>query len=668
MKFLSRLLVAFAVLFSLTVAQIIPVKASSAQDLSPTAAESYLRTALLATGDADLRDSFPNPQDRVIRGAYILQLWNDPDIQKLTEFNIHYAIIDGNIEGSGINLPFNVEFHNSIFNGDINLASATTKTFRIDDSTVNGAVKMGRMIVSGDLALYQSVFSGEVTLFGADVTKNLFAKGSHFNGAIPDKDSAYPFELWTTHVGQTTEFTDATFKGEVKVDDAKFDVNVTFDNAVFEKPASFVNIDVGKVASFRKAWFKNTVTFQSSIFERDAEFSEALFYGTANFDYISVARFFDFDHTVVNNKFSLQYSTVGWPYFEGASFNGLVNFEGIQASNDLDFTNASYNYWEEPFTIKLAKVDGSVKFPGFIAPAGMSLDHDQFGALAITNTEDAQTQKYAFINLDATVINGDLSLDSFTVRNLSAKGLAVNGRTTLTYLVISESLDMSNAHLGLLSMSDAGFWPKPTAQSYHSNLRGMVYNDIGLVKLSDPPNKDSKFADKELDDNSVKTLQDMVGQSDYSPEAYRTLEDFLTEKGHPEWAAKVEKDRKVRERKEILYPHNKGLWLWSWFLFLFSGYGQIPALALGWSLLVILIGAFVYWDKKKLKPRDEHVPAYNSFLYSFALFVPFIELDYAEKWDPRPGYRFGWYYRYVHKILGWILTPIALLTFGGIIK
>jgi hypothetical protein len=105
-------------------------------------------------------------------------------------------------------------------------------------------------------------------------------------------------------------------------------------------------------------------------------------------------------------------------------------------------------------------------------------------------------------------------------------------------------------------------------------------------------------------------------------------------------------------------------------LYLFSGYGQIPALALVWSALVIVIGAIMYWKESDLVILDDSPakPVYDPFLYSFAMFVPFIELDLAEKWDPRPDRRVAWFYKYVLKILGWILTPIALLTFGGIIK
>src|ERR1051326_2650886 len=197
MKFLSCLLIAFAVIFSFTGAQIIPVKAVSTQSLTLTPAESFVRTALLTTGKADLASFSQAPQDHIIRGEFILQLWqDDPDIQKLTNFEIDHATIRGNIEATGLSLPFSVEFLNCTFLGRLNMESTNVKAFRIDYSTVTDSVRMGRMVAEGDVALYQSVFKGEVTLFGADLKKQLLAKGSYFDATKPDSQSKYPFELW----------------------------------------------------------------------------------------------------------------------------------------------------------------------------------------------------------------------------------------------------------------------------------------------------------------------------------------------------------------------------------------------------------------------------------------------------------------------------------------
>lgn len=658
-----------------------------------SAAEEYVRTELLADGEADLALAFEHEAERVVRGGYIVELFKDPTLQSLPFFKIYNATIQGDIKAEGISIPFNVELHNSTFTGGINLASTQVRTFRIDDSTVAGSVKLDRMVVDGDLALYNSTFEGGVTLFGANISNNLFARASKFLSTVPVPNSAFPFELWTTQVGQATEFTDAVFMGEVKADDAKFGVDLRINSAVFEMPASFRNVQVGNVANFensqfkdwanfdssvfgldarfseaafagaatftnirvgnkadfQKAVFQDTVDFESSIMDRDVAFTGAVFQGDANFNYLSVVRFFDFDQTVLNRGLSLQYTSVGWPYFAGATFNGPVDFEGMVASNAFDLTGASYTDLSAPFTVTLADVTGAVTFKNFTAPAGLRLEHNHFGDLAITAPEG---ERFASISLTATKVNGDFEMENVATDVFQADGFVASDSTSFKQVNVAQTLDMSNASVGFFTF-DQFVWPR-NINSF--NLRGMTYTDIGLYNL-------------ELNDDTWGVLLEMVEQSAYSPQAYRTLAQFLTEKGHPDWAADVELSRKTRERDQILTPRS-ALWFWSWFLYIFSGYGQRPDFAFIWSALVVVIGSFVFRKEEQMVILDdsEAKPHYNPLLYSFALFLPYIDLGIASKWDPKPDRKVAGIYKHIHRLLGWVLMPIALLTFGGIIN
>lgn len=667
---------------------------SETQDLvfNP-AAEEYVRNELLADGEVDLATGFENAAERIVRGEFIVELWEDPAVQTIPFFKLYNGTILGDIKAEGITIPFNVELHNCAFDGGINLASTDVRTFRIDDSIVRGAVKLDRMVVNGDLALYNSTFEGGVTLFGADISNNLFARASKFLSTVPVPNSAFPFELWTTQVGQATEFTDAVFMGEVKSDDAKFGADLRFNNAVFEMPASFRNIQVGNIANFQnsqfKGWsdfdssvfgldarfpgvsfdgeatftnirvgnkadfqkvvFQDMVDFESSIMDRDVAFTEAVFHGDANFNYFSVIRFFDFDRTTLNQAFSFQYTTVGWPYFAGATFNGPVDFEGMEASNAFELTDASYTDLSEPFTVTLADVAGAVTFENFTAPAGLHLEHNHFGDLAITAPEG---ERFASINLSATKVNGDFEMENVATDVFQADGFVASDSTTFKQVSVAQALDMSNASVGFFTI-DQFSWPRDVNAF---NLRGMTYTDIGLYN-------------RELNDDTWGVLLDMVEQSAYSPQAYRTLAQFLTEKGHPDWAADVELSRKARERDRILTPRS-GAWFWSWFLYIFSGYGQRPDFAFIWSALVITIGAIVFRREQDMVILDtsDAKPPYNPILYSFALFLPYIDLGIASKWDPNPNRKFAGLYKHIHRLLGWVLMPIALLTFGGIIS
>lgn len=680
--------------------------ASAQEEAYNPDAETYIAEQLLLNGTVDLADGFPSEDARVVRADFIVSLWQDPAYQSLPVFKLSNVTIVGDLNGRGISIPFNVGFENCTFTGYVDLDGASTKTFRLDSCTVDGAVKMGRLKVDGDLALYQSTFNSKVTLFDAEITSNLFARGSKFMAQVTDSDSKYPFELWKTQVGQSTEFSNSLIRGEASAEDARFGVDVLFDGVTFEKAvhfdnvqvtelanfekavfqdaASFKNMQVGELANFKNATFKNTVNFESSRIDRDIQFTEAIFEKDVNLNYIYVERFLDFVSVSVREDFSIQYPSIGWPYFARTHFGGRVNFEGMQTSNDFEFTDAVYEYTEEPFKIFLAHVEGQVLLNGFISAVGIDLSQNVFGDLEVTGDGEATFDQ---INLEGTLINGDLTLDHITVNKLYAKELEVTDKTTITRVQVNDEMDLSNARLGFFTMDNEGFWPRPAGKSIRFNLRGMTYNDIGLVgvreKFVDPadmtqaeiedadgtPITTKEFQDLELQDDTWGVLLNMVNQSEYSPQAYRTLAQFLTEKGHPEWAADVEFQRKNREREEILKPFSPQ-WVWSWFSCLFSGYGQIPALALIWSALVITIGAIFYWRESDLIYVDdeESKPVYNPFLYSFALFAPFIDLDLAEKWEPKSERRVAWVYKYILKLLGWILTPIALLTFGGILS
>jgi hypothetical protein len=183
----------------------------------------------------------------------------------------------------------------------------------------------------------------------------------------------------------------------------------------------------------------------------------------------------------------------------------------------------------------------------------------------------------------------------------------------------------------------------------------MAYTDIDL-------------GEKELTDETWQGLLYLIENSAYSPQAYQTLMDFLTAKGHPDWAQEVHLAMKRRERDVALEPFSVA-WFWSWFLDIFTGYGNRPGLAFVWSALVVGIGAWVYRKEEYMLPvdQDDVKLRYNPFWYSFALFLPYIDLDIASKWEPNPDRVWASHYKYFHKILGWVLMPIALLAFGGVL-
>ena len=69
-------------------------------------------------------------------------------------------------------------------------------------------------------------------------------------------------------------------------------------------------------------------------------------------------------------------------------------------------------------------------------------------------------------------------------------------------------------------------WPNDPQDPQDLNLRGMTYLDIDM-------------GDQGLTEATWPELLRFVNESAYSPQAYQALSQFLTDKGHPDWAAQV---------------------------------------------------------------------------------------------------------------------------------
>jgi len=668
------------------------VQASPLLELTPNPiAEAYLLEDLRATGMADLELDFPEKEDRVISGDFLVTALKDPQVQSQSFILIANVTVLGEVFGNDMSIPGNIQFTNVEFTDYVDFNSSLLHAVWIDGSNFLGPVDFslatfdGNLIISkntfeslffarstvnGSADLRDNTFNLGIDFYGARITDELLLSGSEILGTEPLPGTSAPAVFWTTTIGGVASFTDTYFAGDAIFDqsdffrlemwDAVFDGDAYFNGTVVERSADFTDASFGQLADFKDFSVGNSVTFKGATFNgkanfenstvaRDALFSEATFHGPAKFDFITVGRFCDFVGTKFDDVFSFYYASVTWPYFDGVTFNGPVILEGLEAGEDFEVTNTSYNYLNEPFTITLATVADAVSFTNFSAPAGLILARDHFGSLSIDTKEKLATE---FIDISETDIANELTISNINTTRFTAEGITVGTSTNLRNVSITKELDMRNAHIGFLKIDQQPEWPSdPNA----FNLRGMTYTDIDI-------------GDQGLTDETLESLLGLVDKSAYSPQAYDALSQFLTDKGHPDWAAEVELNQNRRERREILTPLS-GAWFWSWFMDIFAGYGHRPAFAFVWSGLVVATGALIFRRKEDMLPveQDDAKVEYHPVWYSFALFLPYIDLGIASKWEPNPCRKWARNYKYIHMMLGWVLAPIALLTFGGII-
>lgn len=161
----------------------------------------------------------------------------------------------------------------------------------------------------------------------------------------------------------------------------------------------------------------------------------------------------------------------------------------------------------------------------------------------------------------------------------------------------------------------------------------------------------------------------MVNKSTYSPDAYTNLETFFKQQGQKKLADNIYITMKQRERAEMLKWYSAGWW-WNLFLDKFVQYGRKPDWAFYWIIPAVAFGCVIFWKGNGMEPvkLEDNNRHYSPFWYSLGLFTPFIDLGPASVWQPTKERWFARNYAQVHKILGWLLIPIALAAITGIIK
>jgi hypothetical protein len=293
-------------------------------------------------------------------------------------------------------------------------------------------------------------------------------------------------------------------------------------------------------------------------------------------------------------------------------------------------------HFDRGFSLYGSKIDGSLASSNVTMINGLECDNVRVGGdvsfedAHFTYSEDEDY--YKGNTFRSTVIGGNLDLNNAHFME--------DCKLDFTGLKIGRSFDITNIH-----------WP---TSSHSISIRGMSYRDVVPTKLA--------------------SFQALLEKSEFDPDAYNSVERFLRGYGHTDDANEIGMAQARRQREENMsfFPRVGSL-----FLYILVGNGYAPGRSLLWALAIILVGAFVFRKNHMVyvreKPTDggkrtETIIPYFSLLYSFDLFVPAVSLGVANYWEPEPQRTGLFYWMYAQKILGWILVPIGVLAFSGIIK
>lgn len=422
---------------------------------------------------------------------------------------------------------------------------------------------------------------------------------------------------------------------------------VTLENCIFNDDVDFSDSVFQKSLSLRGSTFKGAANFYQMSVEGDFRVNKATFESKEkqiNFESINVGGTLFFYEAVLEGSFTLSSSVMKELECTGTKFKNneakfidnegkpqLVeahaNFYNITVNGNANFTRALF--------------EGSANFESIDIEKNLELTEAQFNNPSKTiQFFGMQVGRNAHFN--STKFAGGLDMGRATVG-----GVMEFYQTQATNTDLAKTF--SQMKVDTVSFEQAAIVPP-------YSLQGADYRSINPTS------------------EGYHEILNLIEKSEYSPSVYTNLEAYYRREGFEKAADEVYVAGKKKERKVASVPG----YLWNWVLCITVEYGKRLELALVWSIVFIVIGAVLFFRKDNMmlqKPEDKaHYDKlkYHPLWYSIALFLPIVELEDVKIWTPRPKqkvWRIGVrHYMRLHVILGFLLIPIGLAAWTGIIK
>lgn len=428
------------------------------------------------------------------------------------------------------------------------------------------------------------------------------------------------------------------------------------------------NTDIPFSLQLRGCHFLDDVSFSESNFQRDLSFEYSIFEEAVNFYGMKVAgslralgcRFKKKTGNLDDLAVNFEYMQIG---------RNLSIFDA-QFEGDVSFLRTRVGQVFDGDLVKFLDQDGSVKFEDIKVDGLFLIRNSEFSGTVsfrladMTKDFDASNAKFLHPSKDVEFFGMVVGRNAFFTNAFFAGGarlLRMDIGGNLEFInVIAEN---SNRLKDFRSLkADELIFDGAQRVSKPYDLRGMSYRLIfGRVYEGDRP-KD--------------VLLDFVNGSRYfpsNPDNYTNLEAFYLTQGNLDGAKAVHIAWQKRELSELSFLRSPVACLWNLIRYVTTGYGQYLVLALVWSGIFIIVGYFFFRKEKWMETRNKDDDArfknkYHPLWYSIALFLPVVSLQDKEIWVPRLNRRITRFYMRVHIILGYLLIPVGLAAWTGIIK
>ncbi len=446
----------------------------------------------IATGKvADLAQHYPNPDDRVIRGSFVVSLLqNRSGVTMQTGAAIKNATVIGDLVLQHAEVDFPVSFESINFEGFVSFCrvhfysslSITLSTFKsgvnfcaaksedlvfFNDSKFEASADFTGADIKGDLALQKASFAGIAKFGGAKIQGSLFLDDATFN----DPSQTIAFD--NIHVDGSIFLNRTSFSGSARFMDAYMGSHFAADDVKFTSPdgnVNFENMFVGKSIYLNRAVFNSAVNFSTVAVEYSFIANNAQFNNTkeATFSRLKVGKIL---------------------YLQNAVFAGPVNFDYMDIASLLDGTGIHFNSQDGLVNFGESKVGSHI-----FLNKGIFAGPVRFNFLEVKKNFEAQSAQFTNVGQQA-----------------SFRTMKVGEFMALSQAVFSGSANFDNVQIGNSLNADGAYFNDSKDLANFSRLRAQFASFEGTVFLG-PVN----FAYSDIDFNLIlnkaqfKSLQEKV--------------------------------------------------------------------------------------------------------------------------------------------------------------
>jgi len=542
-----------------------------------------------------------------------------PNIDVLYEVQFEHCEFRAGMNLSGSHFHKGLSFRHSIFKAATHFDDAQINgSFDLSGAIFEQAFEAGHAEIGGDLVGREARFQGPASFAEIKVTHSV-----DFMTLNTNQPTCFEKEVdWSgTVVNHKFLANSGRFNGAAKCDGLKVGGSIWMPNCQFAGETSFGYARIGDDFDASGSKFSCAATKANFYGLRcgSLKLDRAVFNGGADFGIAAIAN----DLSLFNTSFESQkeisfYATdiKGTAFLDKSRFLGPVNC--LLAHVGGNFSAANVKFLNRANLNKLQKSDENDSQKLEPEEDGQSTFNADFGSLIVDG--------FTFFN--RSTFAGDVSFRNARIQNLVLDGVK---------------------------------WPDPVP-SRSLRMEGLTYQRIRSVT-----NKVFVLERADLEKSWDNLRHTLRRYAPYSFDVYQNLEAYFMREGQPELADAVFIEGKRREREDAGWTSK----VWNCFLDWTVGYGRNPGRAIVISIFPLLSGMLLF-NKLNMQPVDsrnkpEEIP-YHPLWYSLDLFLPFIDLWVKGKWEPKPDKKGIWAYACTHKFLGWVLVPVGLAAFAGIVK